>query len=253
MGGDLTAALFSGPELGGGGPGPFVARCEPDIVVGHGLGDLAALAAADVVDVDDAVELARVRARARALALARVREQLIARASAEQAGGLLCVIAAADDAARHIAVLSGARIARQDSPRRVVLAGSHEQLAHARLAAEELCVSVADVPAPGALHSLAMTGAARRFAGAVAAVAFRDPTRIVYSAVTAAPVRNPRAELAACLHTPVRWRQTVRALAAAGITRYVEAGERRGLGDLVLETLGGSQLAQVRSELCPTS
>jgi [acyl-carrier-protein] S-malonyltransferase len=242
MGGDLTAALFSGPELGGGGPGPFVARCEPDIVVGHGLGDLAALAAADVVDVDDAVELARVR------------EQLIARASAEQAGGLLCVIAAAaDDAARHIAVLSGARIARQDSPRRVVLAGSHEQLADARLAAEELCVSVADVPAPGALHSLAMTGAARRFAGAVAAVAFRDPTRIVYSAVTAAPVRDPRAELVACLHTPVRWRQTVRALAAAGITRYVEAGERRGLGDLVLETLGRSQLAQVRSELCPTS
>lgn len=124
MGGDLTAALFSGPELRGGGPGPFVQRCEPDIVVGHGLGDLAALAAAQVLDLDDAIELSRVR------------EQLIARANAEQSGGLLCVVAAkADDAARHIAALSGARVARQDSPRRVVLAGSHEQLTHARQAA----------------------------------------------------------------------------------------------------------------------
>lgn len=238
MGGDLTAALFSGPELRGGGPGPFVQRCQPDIVVGHGLGDLAALAAAHVLDVGDAIELTRVR------------EQLIARAGSEQAGGLLCVVSArADDAARHIAALSGARIARQDSPRRVVLAGSHEQLMHARRAADELYVSVVDVRAPGALHGPAMADAAHRFADALAAVRFRDATHIVYSTVTAAPMRDPRGELTACLLAPVLWRQTVRALSAAGAARYVEAGRDRVLGDLVLETLAAGEDARVRSDL----
>jgi [acyl-carrier-protein] S-malonyltransferase len=238
VGGDLTAALFGGPELRGGGPEAFVQRCQPDVVVGHGLGDLAALVAAHVLDRDDAVDLCRVR------------EQLIARANAEEAGGLLCVVAgAADDAARHIAALSGARIARRDSPRRVVLAGSHEQLAHARRAAAELCVSVVGVRAPGAVHGPAMTGAARHFADAVAAVPFRDATRIVYSTVTAAPMRDPRAKLAACLMRPVLWRETICALSAAGATHYVEADGDRELGDLVLESLTAGQCADVRTDL----
>jgi [acyl-carrier-protein] S-malonyltransferase len=238
MGGDLTAALFGGPELRGGGPGPFARRSGADIVVGHGLGDLAALAAAQVLDQADAVELARVR------------EQLVARANAERAGGLLCVVAhAAGDAARHIAALSGAHVARHDSPRRVVLAGSHEQLADARLAAAELSVSVLGVSASAALHSPAMAGAARGFADAVAAVPFRNATRIVYSTVTAAPMRDPRAELVACLGMPVLWRQTVCALSTAGVTRFAEAGGRGALGDLVLETLAAGRPAWAPSQL----
>ena len=238
MGDGLTAAVFSGPELRGGGPGPFVRRSGAEIVVGHGLGDLAALVAAQVLDLADAVELARVR------------EQLVARANAEQAGGLLCIVApAAGDAARHLATLSGARIARHDSPRRVVLAGSHEQLAHARLAADELSVSVVGLSASAALHSPAMAGAARAFADAVAAVAFRDATRRVYCTVTAAPMRDPRAELVACLGMPVLWRETVCALRAAGVGRFVEAGHRRGLGDLVVETLAAGRPAWAPSQL----
>lgn len=52
MGGDLTAALFSGPGLRGGGPGPFVQRCTPDIVLGQGIGDLVleTLAAGEAAD-----------------------------------------------------------------------------------------------------------------------------------------------------------------------------------------------------------
>ena len=237
MGDDLTAALFSGPELRGGGPGPFVRRSAPDIVVGHGLGDIAALAAARVIDHADAIELARIR------------EQLIARANADQAGGLLCVVAyGADDAARHIATLSGARIARRDLPRRVVLAGSHKQLAAARRAADELSVSVVDVSAPAALHSPAMAGAARGFADAVARVPFHDATRIVYSSVTAAPMRSPRDELVAGLRMPVLWRQTVCALHAAGASRFVEAGGRRTLGDLTCEALGAGRRAGTPSQ-----
>lgn len=238
MGSDLTAALFSAADLRGDGPGPFVARCDPDVVVGHGLGDLAALVAAGVLDLDDALELSTVR------------EQLIARANAELAGGLLAVV---DDdavaAARSIAALSGARIARHDSPRRVVLAGTHEQLGHARMAADEIYVTVEHVDAAGPLHCAAMAGAARGFARALAPVTFRDAARTVYSTVTAAPIRDPRAELAAGLEKPVLWRQTVWALCAGGTARYVESGSGRALGDLVLETLAGALPAAQASEL----
>ena len=73
--------------------------------------------------------------------------------------------------------------------------------------------------------------------------------RPVFSTVTAAPMRDPRGELTACLLTPVLWRRTVRALSAAGVTRYVEAGRERVLGDLVLETLAAGQGTDARSQL----
>jgi len=238
MGNDLTAALFSGPELRGDGPGPFVGRCEPDVLVGHGLGDLAALAAADVIDLGDALELATLR------------EQLIARAGAERAGGLLAVVDSdADAAARNIAMLSGARIARHDSPRRVVLAGTHEQLAHARMAADEIYVTVEHVDAAGPLHCAAMADVARRFARALAPITFHGGALTVYSSVTAAPMRDPRAELAACLVKPVLWRQTVWALSIGGTARYVESDSSRALGDLVLETLTGPEPAGMELDL----
>jgi [acyl-carrier-protein] S-malonyltransferase len=236
MGGDLTAALFSGAELRD--TRAFVRRYEPDLVVGHGLGDLAALAAADVLAPADA------------LALAALREQLIARAGAECGGGLLAIADAdAEGAARRIAARSGARVARHDSPLRVVLTGSHAQLRDARRAAGTLRITVEPIDAPGALHGPAMRDAARRFATAVAAVPFADATRLVYSTVTAAPMRDPRAELAGCLAMPVLWRQTVGALCAAGTTRYVESGPGRVLGDLVLATLTGAEPAGAPPQL----
>lgn len=238
MGDDLTTALFSGPELRGGGADALVRRFDPDLVVGHGLGDLPALAAAAVLDPDDALELARVR------------EQLIGRANAERGGGLLAVVGAdADDAARRLAARSGAHVARHDSPLRVILAGTHEQLGRARTAAQPVGIAVEDVDAAAALHCAAMAQAARRFDAVLQTVTFHEPRRTVLSSVTAAPMSDPRAELAAGLERPVLWRETVRALAAAGSARYVEAEGRSALGDLVLETLSADDLAAREPEL----
>ena len=235
---DLTAALFSGAELRGAGPAAVVREFEPDVVAGHGLGDLAALAAAGVLDPADALELASLR------------EQLIGRANAERAGGLLAVVGAdADAAARRLASASGAHVARHDSPLRVTLAGTHAQLRRARAAAEELAVTVEDVDAAAALHCEAMAEAAREFAAALETVRFHEPRRTILSAVTAAPMDDPRAELAAALERPVLWRETVRALAAAGSARYVEADGRSALAGLVLETLAADELAAPEPEL----
>lgn len=228
---DLTAALFNGHELGGRGPAQFVRESRPDVVAGHGLGDLAALVAADALDLDDALRLAVVR------------EQLIAHTS-ERAGGGMLAITCHDAAmtAAHIAERTRVHVARYDSPTRCVLAGSHDELAGAREVATELGVATTTIVAPGALHCEEMAATADVFSLLLATVPFRRPSIPVYSSLTAAPIDDPRCELARCLVAPVLWSDTVRALDAAGATRFVEAGTRQ-LGDLVCETLGGFEAA----------
>jgi [acyl-carrier-protein] S-malonyltransferase len=233
MGEDLTAALFDGRELRGSGPGRFVHESRPDVVAGHGLGDLAALVAAGALDHGDALRLAVVR------------EQLIARANERVGGGMLAILGT-DAAARawRIADRSGVQVARHDSPARVVVAGTHEQLRHARAVAAELHIAVGEVAAPAALHCSALSAGADAFASMLERVPFRRPSLPVYSSVTAGPIGDPRAELARCLEAPVLWSDTARALEAAGAARFVESGSSRVLGDLVCETLLGPRDAE---------
>jgi [acyl-carrier-protein] S-malonyltransferase len=229
---ELTAALLHGRELRGRGPAPFVLGAGAGFVAGHGLGDLAALVAADALDLADALRLAVLR------------EQLVAHASAHVGGGMLAVVGAdAATSAAWVAERSGARVARYDSPAHVVVAGSHAQLRSARTVAAGLRILVVDLPAPAALHTPAMSTCADVFAAVLRDVGFREPSIPVYSSVTAGPMDDPRAALASCLEQPVLWTETIRALEAAGTTRFVESGAT-ALGDLVCETLAdaGSEL-----------
>ncbi len=223
---ELTVAVFSGHELRGNGPADFVRDAQPDVIAGHGLGDLAALVAADALDLEDALRLAVAR------------EQLIAHTSEHAGGGMLALTC--EDAALHgalIAERTGSHVARYDSPTRCVVSGSHDQLARARAVARELGIEVATLPAPGALHCAEMATTAEIFGLLLADVPFRRPAIALYSSVTAEPIEDPRFALARCLMAPVLWSETVRELETAGASRFVETGTHR-LGDLVYETLG---------------
>ncbi|MCP4636879.1 MAG: ACP S-malonyltransferase, partial [Methyloversatilis sp.] len=83
------------------------------------------------------------------------------------------------------------------------------------------------LPVSAPFHCPLMQPAADAMAAALAAVSLQAPLVPVYANVTAAPVADPdtiRALLVEQVTGMVRWRESVLAMFAAGVTDYVEFG-----------------------------
>ncbi len=117
---------------------------RPDEVIGHSLGELAALACAGRISPEDAVELAAVRGAA------------MEEAAAERPGGLVA-LESIETAQRAIAEIEGLELALINAPDEVVVAGSSLAVAEviARFPGRR-------VPVSGPWHSSAMQPAIER-------------------------------------------------------------------------------------------
>ena len=69
-----------------------------------------------------------------------------------------------------------------------------------------------------------MAPAVEPFRAALADVQLHPPRGVVFSCATAKPFVDPVNELADALVSPVRWRETMSALAASGARAYVDVG-----------------------------
>jgi malonyl CoA-acyl carrier protein transacylase len=177
---------------------------------GHSLGEIAALTAAGVLDRDDA------------LALVVTRGRLMAEADPD--GSMLAVIGGTIEDAEAIAEAAGITVANDNAPGQVVLSGPRDGLARAEAAAAERGRRTLAVDVAGAFHSPSMEPAVAAFRDVVAETEIRDAHFTVYSCASARPFEDVREELPAALTRPVRWRETMLALHAAGATRFVEPG-----------------------------
>lgn len=210
-------------------------------VAGHSLGEYAALAAAGTFSLADAARLLRLRGSAMQAAVppgAGAMAALIgpdletARAIAEEAAGNETCDVANDNGAGQV-VLSGTRAAVERA-----LA-----IAQARGAKRAVLLNVS---AP--FHCALMAPAAEAMRGALGAVAIRAPVVPVYANVTAAPVTDPeaiRAALVAQVTGTVRWRESVAAMAAAGVDRFHELGAGKILTGLVRRIAPGAAAGAV--------
>jgi malonyl CoA-acyl carrier protein transacylase len=89
-----------------------------------------------------------------------------------------------------------------------------------------------------------MAEAVPPFVAALERVEVSTPQGVtVFSAVTAAPFEDVRAQLAQALTMPVRWRETLVAMRDRGAERFVEVGPGRVLTGLVKRTLKDVELA----------
>jgi malonyl CoA-acyl carrier protein transacylase len=186
---------------------------EPIAFAGHSLGELTALAAAGVLDEHDALRLVVLRGR------------LMAQAGEASGGGtMLALLGAEPGQASALADAFGVAVANDNAPGQIVLSGARDDLRGVRAAARAAGLRAIPLDVSGAFHSPRMAGAVAPFRAALATVELRAPSAAVFSCASARPFVDPAYELAEALVTPVRWRQTMTALARLGARTYVDPG-----------------------------
>jgi [acyl-carrier-protein] S-malonyltransferase len=190
----------------------------PAALAGHSLGELTALAAAKAISERDAVRLAAVRGRLMS-----------------ECGDGSMLAALGGDPGEVTRIAGGHRVvvANDNAPGQLVLSGERTAVREAGAALREAGVRVLELNVAGAFHSPQMAPAVPAFTDALAATYVRAPRVPVYSCVTAAPIDDVRRRLAEALTAPVRWRETVLAMADAGVDRFVDAGPGKVLAGMV--------------------
>jgi [acyl-carrier-protein] S-malonyltransferase len=207
---------------------------EPIALAGHSLGELTALAAAGVLGDHDALRLVVLRG------------LLMDVAGAASGGGtMLAVLGATPAQAAALASRHGVSLANDNAPGQVVLSGAPDALKAARDDARASGLRAVALDVTGAFHSPQMQRAVIPFREALADVEVRSPDIPVVSCATAKPFDDLRQELADALISPVRWRETMVALAAAGATTFVDAGPGAVLAKLAPRCVPGAAAASL--------
>lgn len=200
---------------------------KPHLLAGHSAGQYAAAVAAEALDFETAIQLVRERGRI-------MQERGID-------GGMGAVIGLTDEQVHDI--VDQARehgeiaVANQNAPGQIVLSGVIPALVFAlemsktvgARRAVQLTVSVAS-------HSPLMRRARDEFGRILAKVPFRDPQVPMLGNVHASVIQTAdglRRELTEHLVHGVQWTETIRRMAADGVTDFVEVGPGRVLTGLI--------------------
>jgi [acyl-carrier-protein] S-malonyltransferase len=197
-----------------------VGGAAPDFVAGHSLGEYTALVVAEAMGFRDAVTLVRFRA------------QAMQEAVPEGTGAIAAILGLDDAAVRAVceAAAQGEVLeaANYNAPGQVVIAGHRAAVERGMAEAKARGAKRAmALPMSAPSHCSLMQPAAERLRTRIAGIDVRAP-RIPL--VSNADVREPRDaqavrdSLVRQLCSPVRWVESVQALAARGVTRIVECG-----------------------------
>lgn len=214
---------------------------RPIVVAGHSAGQYAAAVAADAIDFETAMRLVHERGRV-------MQEHGID-------GGMGAVVGLTDEQVDEIVDQARAHgeisVANQNAPGQIVLSGVIPALVFAlemsktvgARRAVQLTVSVAS-------HSPLMRRARDEFGRVLALVPFKDPKIPMLGNVHATVIQTAdglRRELTEHLVHGVQWTNTVRHMAADGVTDFVEIGPGRVLSGLIRRITPGVEVHAVDS------
>jgi [acyl-carrier-protein] S-malonyltransferase len=186
---------------------------RPDVVVGHSVGEYAALATAGGASFGALLELIAERGRVSA--------------AAGTGGGMAAVLKLDDAAVEEIcSARDDVWPANYNCPGQVVVSGRDDGLDAVAAAVSEAGGKAIRLKVAGAFHSPLMADAAEQFRPAVEAVSFDEFTTPFMSTVTSAVERSGHVPelLVEQLTAPVRFTQAAQALIAEGVDTFVELG-----------------------------
>ncbi|MDX1374409.1 MAG: ACP S-malonyltransferase [Burkholderiales bacterium] len=201
----------------------------PSVVAGHSLGEYTALVAAGALTLEACLPLVRVRAEA------------MQQAVPEGVGAMAAIMSLDDDAVRAACADAGqgevVQAVNFNAPGQVVIAGHKAAVERAIAACKARGAKRAMVlPVSAPFHSSLMQPAAERLREALGRVPIAPPQIDLINNVDVAVQRSPDAVKDALVRqaaSPVRWAETVRAMAQRGVTHIVECGPGKVLAGLV--------------------
>jgi [acyl-carrier-protein] S-malonyltransferase len=198
----------------------------PELAAGHSLGEYTALTAADALDFKDSLPLVRFRA------------QAMQDAVPAGQGAMAAILNLEDDEVVAACAEAGGVVqaVNFNAPGQVVIAG--EKAAVER--AIEKCKArgarrAMPLPVSAPFHSTLMQPAAERLRPRLEALRMVSPIFSVINNVDVKAERDPariRDALVRQAAAPVRWVETIRAMAAMGATHLVECGPGRVLAGM---------------------
>jgi [acyl-carrier-protein] S-malonyltransferase len=198
---------------------------KPDFVVGHSVGEFAALAAASAIKVEDAIALVRERGLA------------MAEAARKNPGSMAAILGLEDETVERICRrIVNVWPANYNCPGQVVVSGENPSVDEAcAVAEEEGAKRAVKLRVSGAFHSPLVARAADRLRPAIERVKFNEPATPFMSTVTAR-IENARRMgplVVEQLTAPVRFTQAAQALVKEGVNTFVEVGPGNVLSGLV--------------------
>jgi [acyl-carrier-protein] S-malonyltransferase len=204
---------------------------KADFVAGHSLGEYGALCAAGTFDLATTARLLKLRGRAMQAAVA-VGE-----------GAMAALLGTNVDVARAVAEAAAqgevCTVANDNDPSQVVISGHKGAVERALgIAKEKGAKRAVLLPVSAPFHSPLMEPAARAMEEALSEAQLSAPAVPLYANVTAAPTAQPeeiRRLLVEQVTGMVRWRESVAAMAEAGVDHFVEFGAKV-LGPMVKRT-----------------
>jgi [acyl-carrier-protein] S-malonyltransferase len=198
---------------------------EPDFVIGHSVGEFAALAAAEAMADDVAIALVRERGLA------------MAEAARRHPGAMAAILGLDDEVVESLCRrILGVWPANYNCPGQVVVSGEHAAVDECcEAATEQGARRTVKLKVSGAFHSPLVARAADRLRPAIERIPFREPTFPFMSTVTARvePAQRLGTLLVDQLTAPVRFTQAAGELLREGARTYVEVGPGNVLSGLV--------------------
>jgi [acyl-carrier-protein] S-malonyltransferase len=220
----LTAAVaFYRAWLAAGGS-------APKVMAGHSLGEYSALVAAGVIAFKDAVPLVRFRA------------QAMQSAVPVGTGGMAAILGLDDATVIQVcaeaSTTSGGVVeaVNFNAPGQVVIAGASDAVTKAcELLKAAGAKRALPLPVSAPFHSSLLQPASEKLKSYLTNIEFKAPTIAVINNVDVEVLNDPAAIKDALVRQaakPVRWQETIQAMAAQGITQVVECGPGKVLAGL---------------------
>ena len=209
---------------------------RPAVTAGLSLGEYGAIVASGIMRMEDAFRV--------------VRERGIYMQEAVPVGGAMSAVLglAADVVERVCEETEGTvTVANYNCPGQLVVAGDPEQLGAFQAKVKEAGGRAAPLAVSGGFHSPLMESAAGKLLEALGEIPLGKPSLPIYANATAQPYEGDMgALLVRQVKSPVRWQETIEALAAEGVDTFFECGPGKTLCGLIKKTIKTAKAYQVQ-------